>query len=127
MAQAVLSFNERLERLTEVAIVLLLGAMLYHVTWRIEALWLTATLFLVIRPAATFVSLIGTAPSSEQRGFIAWFGVRGVGSVYYLAYAIARGASGETEMLADLTLIVVAASIVLHGISVTPLMKLYRG
>jgi NhaP-type Na+/H+ or K+/H+ antiporter len=52
--------------------------------------------------------------------------VRGIGSVYYLAYALSHGiprAAGQ--LLADITLVVIAASVVLHGISVTPLMQRY--
>ena len=80
----------------------------------------------MIRPAATLLTLVGVSLSRPQRAFIAWFGVRGIGSIYYLAYALSHGvarASGQT--LVDITLVVVAASIVLHGISVTPLMQRY--
>ena len=64
--------------------------------------------------------------SRPQRAFIAWFGVRGVGSIYYLAYALSHGVPAPAgRMLADITLVVVAGSIVLHGISVTPLMQRY--
>jgi NhaP-type Na+/H+ or K+/H+ antiporter len=56
----------------------------------------------------------------------AWFGIRGVGSIYYLTYAIAHGLTGPSaRALADATLVVVAASIVVHGVSVTPLMRRY--
>ena len=48
----------------------------------------------MIRPAATLVSLYRAPLSRPQRAFIAWFGVRGVGSLYYLAYAITHGALG---------------------------------
>jgi sodium/hydrogen antiporter len=67
-----------------------------------------------------------TPLSRTQRAFIAWFGVRGIGSVYYLAYALSHGVSGPTaQVLLDITLVVVAASIVVHGVSVTPLMRRY--
>ena len=67
-----------------------------------------------------------TPLSRVQRAFIAWFGVRGVGSVYYLAYALSHGVPAEAaQTLADITLVVVAASIVVHGVSVTPLMRRY--
>ncbi|MGH2613829.1 MAG: hypothetical protein ACRDJC_01195 [Thermomicrobiales bacterium] len=61
-----------------------------------------------------------------QRVFIAWFGVRGVASLYYLMYAIAHGLSEEfARQFTGLTLAVVATSVVVHGISVTPLMRRY--
>jgi NhaP-type Na+/H+ or K+/H+ antiporter len=52
-----------------------------------------------------------------------WFGVRGVGSVYYLAYAIVHGLPAAfREQVVGLTLGVVAASVLVHGVTVTPLM-----
>lgn len=126
MARAVLNFNEQLERLGELAVVLVLGAMLADIKSATAGLWLAAALFVVIRPLATMIALVPTRLSGTQRAFIAWFGVRGVGSMYYLAYALTHGvAAAPGRALADITLVVVAASIVLHGVSVTPLMQRY--
>ena len=126
MAEAVLGFNEQLERLGEVAIVLVIGAALALVEWTAASALFAAALFLLVRPLATFVSLAGTHTSLGQRTVIAWFGVRGVGSIYYLTYAIAHGVpDGEAQALANTTLLVIAASVVIHGISVTPLMRRY--
>ena len=98
--------------------------------WRTSRWWDLAfgwlTLFVVIRPAATLLTLFRVPLSRPQRALIAWFGVRGVGSIYYLAYALSHGVSAPAgRMLADVTLVVVAGSIVLHSISVTPLMQRY--
>jgi sodium/hydrogen antiporter len=126
MARAVLGFNEQLERLGELAIVLVVGAMLAGIEATGPGIWLALSLFVVIRPAATLLTLVHAPLSTPQRAFIAWFGVRGVGSIYYLAYALSHGVPAPAaRMLADVTLVVVAGSIVLHGISVTPLMQRY--
>ena len=126
MAQAVLAFNEQLERIGEVAVVLVLGAMLSTVAWGSIPFWFPVIVFLVVRPLATFVSLARGSMRGSQRAFVGWFGVRGVGSIYYLAFAIAHGAGGtELRTVTDLVLAVIAISIVIHGISVTPLMKAY--
>ena len=127
MASAVLAFNEQLERIGEVTMVLILGAMLAGVSWTAQPLaWLIPVMFLIVRPAATFLGLILTPTSFGQRAIIGWFGVRGVGSLYYLAYALTHGLSGEdARMIANITLAVVAVSVVVHGISVTPLMARY--
>jgi NhaP-type Na+/H+ or K+/H+ antiporter len=128
MARAVLSFNEQLERLGEFAVVIVLGAMLADIEALNPGVMVAVVLFLVIRPLAAMVTLVGSRLSRTQRAFIAWFGVRGVGSVYYLAFALTHGLSGPTaRTLADITLIVVAVSIVMHGVSVTPLMRRYEG
>jgi NhaP-type Na+/H+ or K+/H+ antiporter len=126
MARAVLNFNAQLERLGELAVVLVLGAMLADVEAPAAGFWVAAALFAGIRPLATLIALFRAPLSRPQRAFIAWFGVRGVGTVYYLAYALTHGVSaGPARTLADITLVVVAASIVLHGVSVTPLMRRY--
>ena len=126
MARAVLGFNEQLERLGELAAVVVIGAMLADVQAMGPGIALAVVLFGVIRPLATMLTLVRARVSRSQRAFIAWFGIRGVGSLYYLAYALSHGLSGPTARLfADITLVVVAASIVVHGVSVTPLMRRY--
>ena len=61
-----------------------------------------------------------------QQIMIFWFGIRGVGSMYYLMYGIAMGVEPSTaRLLIDVTLATVATSIILHGLSVTPMMKYY--
>jgi NhaP-type Na+/H+ or K+/H+ antiporter len=126
MARAVLGFNEQLERLGELVVVLVVGAMLAGVERVWPGLLLATALFLVIRPLSTLLALSRAPMTRLQRLVVAWFGVRGVGSIYYLTYALAHGLTGPSaRVLADATLVVVAASIVVHGVSVTPLMRRY--
>jgi len=102
------------------------GSMLARIDNFGPGLWLAFVLFVIIRPLSTALTLLPTQMSRAQRAFIAWFGVRGVGSIYYLAFALSHGVDGPlARQLVDLTLVVVASSIVLHGVSVTPLMQLY--
>jgi NhaP-type Na+/H+ or K+/H+ antiporter len=126
MAQAALGFVEQLERIGVVAVVLLLGGM---ISWNFlpgVALWFIPLLFLVIRPVSVYVGLLGSSATPVQRGMIAWFGIRGIGSVYYLTYAMQHGLPEEfSRAVAALVLATVAVSAVVHGVSVTPLMGLY--
>ena len=127
MAQAVLGFNEQMERLLEVGVVLLLGMMLADPYLQPDALWFVPLLAFVIRPLAAFAGLVGSGLPLIEKGLIGWFGVRGVGSVYYLAYALQHGVPESlARPLVGLTLTAVAASILAHGITVTPLMRLYE-
>lgn len=124
MAKAVLKFNEQLERLAELLVVVVIGSML---TWSLfprQALWFLPLLFLVIRPVSVAAGLIGTTVPAKERRLMAWFGIRGIGSLYYLMYAIEHGLAGEeARLLVGIALAALAASIVVHGISVTPLMR----
>lgn len=126
MTQAVLGFNEQLERIAELAIVLIVGAMLPYT----EADWSTfgfiLLLFVVLRPLSVWLGLLGASVSGDQRLLISWFGIRGIGSIYYLMFALNHGLPDALARQAiTLTLTTVAVSIVVHGVSVTPLMNLY--
>ena len=126
MTMAVLGFDEQIERIGEIAMVLAIGAMLAFITWPTNAGWFVPLLLLVIRPIGVGLGLLGSHTTRAQRGLMAWFGIRGIGSIYYLMYAINHGLERSlAEQLAAMTVIVVAASIVAHGISVTPLMRWY--
>jgi len=126
MAHAMLGSTERIERIGEVAAVVLLGAMLWAVDWSLVTWWFIPVLFLVIRPLGVAIGLAGSPIDRTQRRLIAWFGVRGIGSLYYLSYAMNHGLDpGMANTLVALTLTAIVASIVAHGISVTPLMERY--
>jgi NhaP-type Na+/H+ or K+/H+ antiporter len=118
-----LIFKEHLERLSELTLVLLLGGMLTLQDWNWRT-WGTALfLFLVARPLSVMLGMAGTATSMRVRLIIGWFGVRGIGSIYYLMYAINHGLPSKlAHDLIQITAIVVALSILVHGTSVKPLM-----
>jgi NhaP-type Na+/H+ or K+/H+ antiporter len=65
--------------------------------------------------------------STQQRRLLGWFGIRGIGSLYYLSYALNHGlAQGAVDDSINLTLSVVAMSIVLHGLTTQPLLDRYE-
>ncbi|HEX5125226.1 MAG TPA: cation:proton antiporter [Rhodocyclaceae bacterium] len=126
MLQSVLSFNERFERIAEVAAVLLLGGMLSSGYFAWKGVALAAVLLFAVRPVSVFLGIRMLPGTHRQRWLISWFGVRGVSSLYYLMYALEAGLSRqEAATLLPLALTVVAVSIVAHGISGTPMMNLY--
>ena len=121
-----ISFGDTVDRLLEVMLVVLVGIAL-SVHWDPRAIPLALVLFLVIRPAATWLFLAGTPTSPSQRRLMGWFGIRGIGSLYYLAYAFSHGVDGEAATrTAALTLSVVALSILAHGLSSQPLLARYE-
>lgn len=126
VSEGALIFKEHLERLSEVLLILLIGGTLFINSWSWEAVWLALFLFMIARPISVLVSLMGTRTTWRIRGMTGWFGVRGIGSLYYLMYAIQQGLPEALALeLIQLTLIVVTLSILLHGISVKPLMSLF--
>lgn len=126
-AHKVLLFNEQLERISEVAVVILIGSMLSISDLPIDLLWFAPILFLVVRPLAVGIGLARSGVPRVRLFLMSWFGIRGIGSIYYLMYAIERGVrEDEAASIAGLVLGVVAISVIVHGITVTPLMKRYE-
>ncbi len=125
-----LEFTEQVEKLLEVAAILVLGAflriqpVLYYAG---EALLVAGLLIFFIRPVGAWLSTIGSHIHPAKRLLMGWFGIRGVGSLYYLFYALGEGLKGELgEQIAWITYITVVISVILHGISATPLMNWYE-
>jgi NhaP-type Na+/H+ or K+/H+ antiporter len=121
-----LAFGSLVERSMEVFLVTLLGVVLAsHWDWR--ALAVGAVLFCVIRPLSVLSIPWGTLLDRNQRGLVGWFGIRGIGSIYYLFYAINHGLVGTSSTVAvNLTLSVIALSIIVHGLSTQPMLVWYE-
>lgn len=126
MRDSVQGFNGQLERLAELTLVLLVGAMLAYARPLPLLWWFLPLLLVVLRPLSVLLALPGAAVSVRQRAMIGWFGIRGIGSVFYLLLALRHGVDGAlADTLISLTLWTVAASIVAHGLTAQPLMQRY--
>ncbi len=90
---------------------------------------LVPLLLLVVRPLAVFAALFGSGRPRGERLFLAWFGVRGIGSLYYVAFAVSVGTLGaENDVDVVWTAIVcVLCSIVAHGVTGAPFAKRWVG
>ena len=129
MTESVLGFTIELERIAEVVIMAMIGNVIANLqvplfTW--QTVTLTIVLFVVVRPVSVELSLLGSSATHAQRRLMSWFGIRGIGSFYYLAYALEHGSGADVTPLIPLALAVVAASVVIHGVSATPLMNRYH-
>ncbi len=120
-------FNTQLESIAEIAIVLVLGVLLASIQFRVEVLWFVPLLFLVVRPASVYVGLLGADVRQSQRRLMAWLGIRGIGSLYYLLYAINHKIEPAlAQQLLSISAAAIVASIFVHGLSVTPLLQWYE-
>ncbi len=117
-------FADEVERLTMMALLLFFGGMLTAgglmagVAWQQVVFALVA--LLLVRPIAAGLSLIGHPASAPERAIVAFFGIRGLGSVFYLAYALNHGTFVEAPVLWSTLGLIILISIVLHGTTVTP-------
>ncbi len=123
-------FTEQVEKLLEVATILILGTLLRYEPIRQfggQGLLVAVLLIFLIRPLGVWISFLGRRYPSETRFLFGWFGIRGVGSLYYLSYAFGEGLKDTLgEQIAWITYIVIVISVFLHGVSATPLMNWYE-
>ncbi|WP_375421541.1 cation:proton antiporter [uncultured Sphingomonas sp.] len=118
--------TEQIERIAMMVLLLLFGGalvsgLLAPVSWIDVAVALV--ILLVIRPVTGLIGLAGLKADRGERLTLAFFGIRGVGSIYYLAYGLNHADIAAAERLWGLLGVVVLLSILLHGLTVTPIMR----
>ena len=125
-----LEFTEQIEKLLEVAAIVILGTVLLlapMIEYRGESLLIAGSIFLVIRPVGVWLSFIGSNLPKKTRSLMGWFGIRGLGSIYYLTYALGEEVSGDVaDEISWIVFTVVVLSIIFHGITAAPLMGWYE-
>ncbi|KQP91286.1 cation:proton antiporter [Methylobacterium sp. Leaf117] len=120
-------YAEELERLLMMVLlvgfgaVLVSGGLLRALTWPAVAFALVA--LLVVRPLCCWIGLLGSGRSTEDRAVVSFFGIRGLGTVYYLAFATGHAVFEEMDLLWATAGLTVLISILLHGVTVTPVLR----
>jgi sodium/hydrogen antiporter len=119
-------FAEQSERLIMAVILFLLGGAIVAglfapLTW--EMILVAIALLFLVRPALGIIGLLGhTRTDRLERGTIAFFGIRGIGSLYYLAHGVESASFEQEAEIWALVGLVVTISIVVHGLAATPWM-----
>jgi len=118
--------TEQIERLAMMVLLLLFGGalvsgLLSSVTWTDAGIALL--ILLVVRPLAGLIGLAGLKADRMEKLTLAFFGIRGVGSIYYLAYGLNHIDVTGGDRLWGVVGLVILASVVLHGLTVTPIMR----
>ena len=120
-------FGEQIERLLMMVLlvcfgsILAEGSLLSRTDWRIV---MVAVLVLtVVRPVAAWVSLIGCRLPWADKLIVSVFGIRGLGSIYYLAYASGKAKFENVETVWATVFVIILLSVVMHGATVTPVMR----
>jgi NhaP-type Na+/H+ or K+/H+ antiporter len=119
-------FANQIEQMLVVVLLVLLGGavtagLLTALNW--QAFVLAATLLLVLRPATGMLALAGSSLRTGERWALSFFGIRGIGSLYYLAYALGEAEFAHTDLVWSTVALTIIASIALHGITATPAMR----
>lgn len=120
------SFTDQIERILIAVVLILFGGslvsgVLSKLTWPMA---LFSLAFVVaIRPLTTLVSLIRTRLHIKEKLAISFFGIKGMGSFYYLAFALEQRFFPKNEELWSILSFTVLLSILVHGLTATPVMK----
>ena len=120
------SFTDQVERLMVAVLLILLGGALVSgilsaLTWRMVLF--TFVFLLVIRPAFAYLSLWGINIKRKEKLAISFLGIRGMGSIFYLAFAFHQLDFGFEDELWAIVSFTILSSIVLHGLTANPIMK----
>lgn len=121
------AITEQVERLAMMVLLILfggalVGGLLASLRWQDAAA--AIAIILVVRPVAGLIGIAGLPAARSEKLTLAFFGIRGVGSFYYLAYGLNHMELAESERLWAIVGLVVLFSILLHGLTVTPVMRL---
>jgi NhaP-type Na+/H+ or K+/H+ antiporter len=120
-------FAEQLERLLMMVLLVIFGGsiaaggLLSGLTWE-AGLFALIALF-IVRPLSGWISLMGSRPSADEKAVISFFGIRGLGTAYYLAYAVNHADFPEAKLIWNVSGLIILISIVLHGTTVTLAMR----
>lgn len=116
-------FADQLERLASAVILLLFGGavangVLGSVSWAMVGV--AAAILLVVRPLAGYAGIGAVKMPKVEKPAIAFFGIRGIGSLYYLSFALHEADfDGARELWAAVS-VVILGSIVIHGFTAKP-------
>ena len=120
-------FTEQLERLTMMMLLVLFGGAIADgglfraVSFEVVVYALLAVF--LVRPLSGWISLLGRDQRLDEKAVISFFGIRGLGSAYYLAYGLGHAKFEQPDLLWSTTGLIVLISILLHGTTVTPVMR----
>jgi sodium/hydrogen antiporter len=120
-------FAEQIERLLMMVLLVCLGSiavsgpLVANIDWPV--VMVAVLTLLIVRPLLGWLSLLGSPRSTGENLVIAIFGIRGLGSIYYLAYATGQAKFDQVETIWATVLLIILTSIVGHGISVTWAMR----
>ncbi|MBW3613339.1 MAG: cation:proton antiporter [Chloroflexi bacterium] len=118
------------EKLAELSVLLLLGSVLpiggvVELGWPV--LLTVAGILFAVRPAAVLISLLASGLPWSRRLFIAWFGIRGIGSIYYLGFAFAILTPLDAREVFSVVAVTIISSVLLHGLSAAVLTRRLLG
>lgn len=119
-------FTDQIERILLAILLTLFGGSLVNgildnLTWEMAVIGLVFVL--IVRPMSALVGLVGIPFKFREKFAISFFGIKGIGSFFYLAFALDKAEFAQKEEIWSLTAFIVLISIVMHGLTASLAMK----
>jgi len=120
------SFTDQIEKLLVAVLLILFGGALVRgilasLSW--QMIVFAIIFLLLIRPLAAWLSLYRTGIAAKEKLAISFLGIRGMGSIFYLAFAFHNFEYGTEDELWAVVSFTILCSILLHGLTAAPIMK----
>jgi NhaP-type Na+/H+ or K+/H+ antiporter len=123
-------FTDQIEKILVAIVLLLFGGslvsgILYHLTFEM-AMFGLGFLF-IVRPLTALIAMIGTNLHLKEKFAISFFGIRGIGSFFYLAFALSQSYFKDDKELWSMVSFIVFISIIIHGVTASSVMQKLEG
>lgn len=123
-------FTDQIERICVAIVLILFGGsiasgILSPLTWELIVFAVVAILF--IRPLCAYFSLFGTGLDKREKAVVSFFGIKGVGSLFYLSFALNEASFDDTPELWALVSVIILFSILIHGLTATKAIQKIEG
>jgi NhaP-type Na+/H+ or K+/H+ antiporter len=113
-------FNEELEGLFVAFLFIATGiftASYYELLFDWQVITVAALMVFAVRPAAGYISLAGTSLNRFQKFVLSFYGIRGIGSIFYLSYALGEAEFSDAQKLIEVTMATIFLSVLVHGLT----------
>jgi sodium/hydrogen antiporter len=121
------SFTDQLERMLMVVVLILFGGTLVEFvfdTFNWQNLLIAFVVLLIIRPLSAYASIYNSKMHLQEKAAVSFFGIKGIGSLFYLAFATNLVKFENAENLWAITSWVILFSLIIHGFSANAVMRI---
>ncbi|RZJ64894.1 MAG: sodium:proton exchanger [Flavobacterium sp.] len=119
-------FNEELESMVVAVIFLVVGAFIayhYEIFLDVKVVAVAMLMVFVVRPISGYISLTKTKLNGFEKFVLSFYGIRGIGSLFYFAYALTEADFKDTTKLLEITMTTIFLSVFVHGLSAKTIQK----
>lgn len=119
-------FIDQIEHILLAVLLILFGGavvdgLLESLTWT-YAFW-AMVFVLIVRPVAAWLSLLRVDMQAKDKAIVSFFGIKGIGSFFYLAFAVNEASFEQSSEIWSFTALVVLISLFIHGLTSAFAMK----